>query len=201
MRYTNRIVSTALIDAKQHLMRIDSPFQTIQPLHFLLAANQPTGRSSTGILHVIQRCRILYTLVKCHCNGRAKIRLNLHAFFWTHENRLTVDMGLEINAFLSDTAKLCQREHLKSAAVCENWLVPVHKLVQSAHLTDDFISRTQMQVIGITKFYLTFQFIRQVNGRYAAFDGRSSSYIHKEGCLNGAVYGFKDASSGMSFGF
>ena len=110
-------------------------------------------------------------------------------------------MGLEVNAFLSDTAKLCQREHLESAAVCENWLVPVHKLMQAAHLPDDFISWPQVQVIGITKFYLTFQFIRQVNGRYTAFDGCGSSYIHKEGCLNGTMYGFKDASSGMSFGF
>ena len=65
-------------------------------------------------------------------------------------------MGLEINAFFLDFPQLCEREHLKSAAICENRLVPVHKLVQTAHLPDDGITRAKMQVVGVAEFDLTF---------------------------------------------
>lgn len=78
--------------------------------------------------------------------------------------------------------------------------MPVHELMQSAHLMHNLVSRAQVQMIGVAKLHLALQ-IFKIDGRDSAFDGCGSSYIHKEWCLNGAVYSFKDASSGISFGF
>ena len=129
MRNTNCIVCSALVDAEQHLMRIDRSFQTVQTLHFFLTANQPASGSGTGIFHIIQRCRVFHAFIKRHGNGRAKIGLDLHTFFRSHEDGLAVNMRLKIYALFFDAPQLCQRKYLETAAVCQNRLVPVHKLV------------------------------------------------------------------------
>ena len=118
MRYTNRIICAALIDAKQHLLRIDGSFQTVQALHFLLTADQPACCSGTGIFHVFQGRRIFYTFIKCHCNGGAEIGLNLHAFFRPHKNCFAINVRLKVYTLFLDPPQLCQRKYLKPTAVC-----------------------------------------------------------------------------------
>ena len=58
----------ALIDPEQHLMRIDRIRKTVQPLHLLFAARQPTGRPCNRLFHIFT---VRYTgraFIKSHCD-------------------------------------------------------------------------------------------------------------------------------------
>lgn len=65
-------------------------------------------------------------------------------------------MRIKPYAFLLDLAQRRKREHLESAGVCKDGLVPVHKPVQSAKLFDHFISRPDMEVVCVGKLDLRF---------------------------------------------
>ena len=58
-------------------------------------------------------------------------------------------MGMKIDTFLLDLSKACQRKHLKSAGIGQDWLIPHHKLMQAAQLPNHFISRSHMKMIGV----------------------------------------------------
>ncbi len=60
-----------------------------------------------------------------------------------------VDVRIEIHSLVLNFIKLCQRKHLKSAAVRKNGLVPRHKLVQTAGGFYYLVARTHIQVVGI----------------------------------------------------
>ena len=53
-------------------------------------------------------------------------------------------MGIEVYTLFLNLSESGQRKHLKSAAVCENRTMPVHELMQSAHLVHNLVSRAQV---------------------------------------------------------
>ena len=136
------IIGTALIDAKQHLMRIDGVRQLIQPCHFRLTALQPANRTGTGRLYIIKRCWIFNTFIKRHCNGGSKMRLNLHAFFRPHKDTPSINMRLKVNALFLNLSQFCKRKYLEPTAVRQNWLLPIHKAMQTTHFLNHLIART-----------------------------------------------------------
>ena len=81
--------------------------------------------------------------------------LNAHGFLRPHEYLFAVDIGNEADALLADFAPVCKRKHLKTAAVGENGLIPVHEFMQTAQFTYDFITRTDVQMVGVGKLHLT----------------------------------------------
>ena len=138
-------------------------------------------------------------------DGTLRVARELHAQddrvrYVSFSRNFGKEAGIYAYALLADGSQLCQRKYLEAAAVGENRSIPTHKFVQAAQCFDLFITWTQVQMIGVAKLHLALQ-IFKIDGRDSAFDGCGSSYIHKEWCLNGAVYSFKDASSGISFGF
>ena len=58
-------------------------------------------------------------------------------------------MGMEMHALFLDLPKSCKRKHLKSAGIRQDRFVPVHKLMQSAELFYNLISRSHMKMICI----------------------------------------------------
>ena len=68
-------------------------------------------------------------------------------------------MGGKINTLLLNISKFCQRKYLKAAAVGQDRTIPVHKPVQTAHITHYLIAGTQMQMIHIGKLHLTADFL------------------------------------------
>ena len=106
----------------------------------------------------------------------------------------------ERNAFLLDVAQLRQREHLKSAAVRQDRAVPVHKLMQAAHLLHYIVSRTDVQVVCVGQFDLTTDLL-QVMGGQAALDGRLCAHIHKYRGLSRAVGAGEFAAARLSLRF
>ena len=110
-------------------------------------------------------------------------------------------MRVETNALFLYLSELCKGEHLKSAAVGENGLVPVHELVQTAHLLYHLVAGAHMKMISVAQLHLAFKVVFQVNGGNTALYGSSSSYVHKARGLECAVNSFKLSSSGFAFCF
>ena len=65
--------------------------------------------------------------------------------------RAAVEMRAKLDAVLVDLSALGQAEDLIAAAVGQDWLVPANKFVEAAAARDQFVARTQHQVIGVAK--------------------------------------------------
>ena len=94
-------------------------------------------------------------------------------------------MRTELHALLLDLAHLGERKHLKSAAVGQNRLVPVHELMQSAQLPNDFMAGSQEQVIGVRQQNLRADLVHLV--RAHGLDGCLRADGHENGGLHIAV--------------
>ena len=99
-------------------------------------------------------------------------------------------MGMEIDTFLFDLSESCQREHLKSAGIGQDRLIPYHKLMQTTQLPNNFIARSYMKMIGVGQLNLGSDCL-QILGRYSALDRSYRSYIHKYRCLYSAMHGLQ----------
>ena len=109
-------------------------------------------------------------------------------------------MRLEGHALLLDAAQLCQRKDLKSAAIGQNRLIPIHKLVNTAELTDQLVARSYVKVIGVGKLDLTAN-LAKIVGRYAALDGGTGADVHKYGRFSRSVDAFKMSAARLALGF
>ena len=85
-------------------------------------------------------------------------------------------MRVERYAFLGNVAQLGKAEHLKSAAVGQDRAVPAGKLVQAAHIGNDLITGTQVEMIGVAQHDLCADFF-QIMCRKPAFDRGSSGNV------------------------
>src|SRR5438093_12016775 len=69
-------------------------------------------------------------------------------------------MILKFDAVLSDLAQFRERENLISAAIRQNWSIPIHEFVQAAIMFDHIQSRPNKQMIGISKNVLRLEFMQ-----------------------------------------
>jgi hypothetical protein len=65
--------------------------------------------------------------------------------------RRTVNVTLEGHTIVVDLAGLRKREDLKAAGVGEHGARPLHELMQAAHIADEFIAGTQIEMIGVAQ--------------------------------------------------
>jgi hypothetical protein len=94
-------------------------------------------------------------------------------------------MRPKLNAALAYFAQLIQAENLESARIGKNAAFPRHESVQPAHLADGFVSRPQIEVIGVAEENLYAEFFENVL-RYA-LDRAQRSDGHKDGSLDFTV--------------
>ena len=76
--YTEIIVGAALIYTEEKLIFVNRSLKGIETIHLCSAALEPSYRTFVRSLDVFIRRRILNTLVKRHCDGRAEVGLNLN---------------------------------------------------------------------------------------------------------------------------
>src|SRR5438067_7428264 len=92
----------------------------------------------------------------------------------------------KFDAVLSDLAQFRERENLISAAIRQNWSIPIHEFVQAAKMFDHIQSRPNKQVIGISKNDLRLKFMQL--SRRDGFHRPLRPYRHKRRCLDYAVH-------------
>ena len=108
-----------------------------------------------------------------------------------------VDMRLKNDAFLRNLVEISEAPDLKSAAICQNRTIPSHKAVKTARFSDEFGSRTQIEVIRIPQDNPHIE-------RFQIFlaerlDCRLSAHGHKNRCLDLAVRRVEDSSACTRF--
>ena len=84
---------SSLIDAKQHLLRVDPICQLLETRMLRFASLQPTKGSFTGLFHIRIGRRILHTLIKRHGNVRTQVPLNLYTLLRPHEDTAPINVG------------------------------------------------------------------------------------------------------------
>jgi hypothetical protein len=99
-------------------------------------------------------------------------------------------VGSKLNALFGNLAELRQGEHLKAAAIRQNRSVPIEEFVNTAHIVNNVITRTDVEMIRIGKLNLTTDVV-EVLRRNTALDGCGSTYVHENGGLDRSVNGFK----------
>ena len=102
-----------------------------------------------------------------------------------------------MHALLLNLAQAGKREHLESAGIGEDRLIPAHEFVQPARLFDQILAGADMQVIGIGEDDLRTDFIQFARGH--ALDGRLCADRHEDRGLDIAVRGMHNAAAGMGF--
>src|SRR5881397_942354 len=94
-------------------------------------------------------------------------------------------MILKFDAVLSDLAQFRERENLISAAIRQNWSIPIHEFVQAAKMFDHIQSRPNKKMIGISKNDLRLEFMQL--SRRDGFHRPLRPHRHKRRRLDYAV--------------
>src|SRR5215467_11146560 len=87
--------------------------------------------------------------------------------------------------FFSDDTTIGEAEHLVAAAVCEDWLCPADKPMESATPSDEIVSRPQVEMIGVAQ--QDFGAGRFEIAMRDAFDGAQCPDGHERGRLDVTV--------------
>ena len=163
------------------------------------AALGPAARPLRRMEGVVVVRRVRDALVEGHGDIRIKGHLHVHRYFRRQEFLRAVQMRAEGYAFFRNLAHLPQAEYLKSAAVRQDSLLPVHKLVQAAGFLDQVFAGPQEQVIRIAQDDLGAHVVQLF--RRQGLDRRLRAYGHKHRRLEGSVRSAQDAGSGaVAFG-
>lgn len=73
-----------------------------------------------------------------------------------------VDVGTELHSLFAHFSDIFKREYLETAAVGEYGAFPAVELVQAPCFFKDVEPRSQVQVVGVAKYYLCFHIAHQV---------------------------------------
>lgn len=194
-----------------HLRPGDDVIRDLGGLHKFMGWDRPILTDSGGFqvfslssLRKIEEEGVYFqshidALIKGHGNGGSQVGLDAHALLRPHKDPASVDVGGESDALLGDLSQSGQGEHLEPAGVGENGAVPVHKLVEAAHLLHNAVTGTEMEMIGVGQLNLAAH-ILQVVGRHCALDGALGADVHKNRGLYRAVGAGKHAPPGSALG-
>ena len=172
------LVHTTLNNAKQRI-RILQTGKLIQ--RTFCPAQRQLHRFARGFY--IRRIRRAF--VKLHHDVRIEYGLNLHRAFGRQKQLVAIHRRAERHALLGDFAQIAQAEHLKTARIGQNRLVPIHKLMQTAVHLHHIHARTQPQVKSIAQNNLCIDFAQHIGCH--ALDRAISANRHKNRRLHHAV--------------
>ena len=197
---TNIVKNCPLVDPEEHLSGVDGGGFRIIFCQCFFTAYQPPICSVSRFLHIFARGRNFDTFVESHRDIRAEIGLDAHTFFRSHKQKPSVNMRIERNTLFPDFSEFGQRKDLKASAVRQDRSVPTHKSVESAHISNQIITRAYMKMVGVGKRNLTAQ-IPQIFCRNRSLDGCLCSHVHKNRSLNCSMRSLQNASSGFPLFF
>ena len=171
-------IGTPLYNSKHHLAIGTRLFA---------AFSGPANRAVHRGLHIPGRCAVWWTVVKGHGDVRAEFALDLHGFFGAQEQRGPVEVRSEFNAMRPDLANLGEAEHLESATVGQDGLLPVHETMQPACRVDDLHARPDVQMVGVAQNDLRAHLLQfaGINGLHR----RLSAHGHEHGRVNHTMLG------------
>ncbi len=114
-------------------------------------------------------------------------------FFWFLRSVFSLAFIGKNTGYFTDSMRNCraQTESLKSPAVGPNRLVPIHKLVQTAHFAHRFVAGAQIEMVSIAKDRFGADFFELFHCQ--ALDGGLSGNRNKSRRVNNAVFCLNNA--------
>ncbi len=137
-------------------------------------------------------------LVEGHDDIRTEPVLDRDRFLGAEEEFAAIQVGAELDSRIGDLAELGEAEDLKTTAVGQDRLVPIHELVQSAEFLEDVHAGTQEEVVGIGQDDLGAHDIEIARGD--GLDRGLGPDRHVLRCLDFPVAGGEDAATGLTGG-
>ena len=122
---------------------------------------------------------ILNALIQHHNNVRAQCPLDLHSLFGRQRMWRTVQVRTEFETVFPHPSQALEAHHLIAAAIGKDRTRPAHELVQAAQVADQFVPRTQVEVIGVGENNLGANLLEQILRH--AFDSSGSPDRHEDG--------------------
>ena len=137
--------------------------------------------------------------VESHDDICAEVLLDRNRLLGCEAMRGAVNVTLEGDAVVVNFAGLRKREDLKTARVGEHGPLPLHELVQAAHVAHEFVAGAQVEMIGVAQYERSID-ILEMFGR-EGLDRCLCAHGREDGCAQVAVRGGKNARTGaMIFG-
>src|SRR6266478_3660978 len=118
-------------------------------LKIVASAPGPHGGSCDGGFGMIARRGRFDTFIEDHGDIRAEGELNLCGFFRGAAMLGTLEMRAKANSFVGTLSKRGETEDLVTAGIGKDGTRPGHELMQAAELAHEFMSGTQIKMIGI----------------------------------------------------
>ena len=165
----------------------------------LIAALRPATRQIHGTLHVAALGRIADALVELHADVAPQLLRDGHIVLGRPEHVGAVVVGCnEAHTLVGELDGVGVAEHLKAAGVGEDGAVPVHELMQAAHLSNEVGTRTHGEVVGVGEHDLRAQVADRLPRD--ALDRGTRAHRHKDGRLDVAVRRVQHAGAGVRLG-
>ena len=120
-------------------------------LKIFAGAARPSGSAPERSFGLFARGGSFNALVEHHGDVRTQRELNLGCFFGSEQMFGAVQMRPEAHAFVGDFAKFGKAEDLVAAGISQDGAGPGHKWMQAAEAANQFMARTQIQMIGVRK--------------------------------------------------
>ncbi len=98
----------------------------------------------------------------------------------------TVDVALELYAIFIGFTDVAETKGLKTTAIGEEASLISRKTVQTTKLLDHFITRAQVEMVGVCEDYLSIEKRDEIDG-IEGFDTRRRTYGHKDGRFYGRM--------------
>src|SRR5258705_8225862 len=179
-------VDASLHDGKKRL----SAFET---LYLGQAPSEPADAALAGYTRRCFVAQARRNRIALHNDVGAEVALDLHHDLGGEEPARAIDVRLELDAVFVDRPELRQREYLESAGVREDRSIPVHELVEPAHLAHDFVAGPEMEVVGVSEDHRRAH-LDEVVG-VERLHRRERADGHEGRGLNGPVGGDKNAGA------
>ena len=107
-------------------------------------------------------------------------------------------MGAELDAVLIYLAAIGEAEHLVTAAIGEDGLVPANEFVESTPARDQLVAGAQHQVIGVAENDARADLVKMLMCK--GFDGTLRADRHEDRRVDCAVRGLQDSASRRTIG-
>ena len=114
-------------------------------------APRPIERPLRSVAGARFRRRRFDTFVEHHHDVCAQRDLNLQRSFRRKKMFGAVQVRTKRHTFVGNFAQFAEAENLEPSRIRQNRSRPRHEFVQPAHLADQFVSGTQIQMVGIRK--------------------------------------------------
>jgi len=161
----------------------------------LQATFGPAGGEGGGFFGIVPFAGEGRALVEDHGNVGTEGGLDLHALFRGEESRRAIEVVLEVDPLLGDSACFGEGPDLKASRVGKQGTIPSAEGVESTEFTDGFLPGTEPEVVGITQNDFGVEKAQFIGMQ--GLDRTLGAHRHEDRGFDGAMRGGESTAAGL----